>query len=55
MSSDASLSEFQHASDMDAGPEHSTKHELTEWLEEHGAGVLWEESPMSMRASNSKV
>jgi len=44
MSSDASLSEFQRASDMDAGPEHSTKHEVTEWLEEHGAGVLWEES-----------
>jgi len=42
--SDASLSEFQRASDIDAGPEHSTKHELTEWLDGHGAGVLWEES-----------
>jgi len=27
-----------------AGPEHSTKHKLTQWLSEHGAGVLWEES-----------
>jgi len=44
MSSDTSLSEFQRASDIDAGPEHTTKHELTEWLDDHGAGVLWEES-----------
>lgn len=44
MSSDTSLSEFQRASDIDAGPEHMTKHELTEWLDDHGAGVLWEES-----------
>lgn len=28
----------------DAGPEHTTKHELTQWLKSHGAGVIWEES-----------
>ena len=44
MSSDTSLSEFQRASDIDAGAEHTTKHELTKWLHDHGAGVLWEES-----------
>ena len=27
-----------------AGPEHTSKHELTQWLESHGAGVIWEES-----------
>lgn len=26
------------------GPEHSAKHEFTEWLESHGATVWWEES-----------
>jgi len=32
------------ATSVDAGPEHTTKHELTEWLSDHGAGVLWEEA-----------
>jgi hypothetical protein len=27
-----------------AGPEHTTKHELTQWLKSHDAGVIWEES-----------
>lgn len=26
------------------GPEHTSKHELTQWLKSHGAGVIWEES-----------
>lgn len=26
------------------GPEHTTKHELTQWLEDHGAVVFWEQS-----------
>lgn len=26
------------------GPEHEAKHKLTEWLEDHGAAVWWEES-----------
>jgi len=26
------------------GPEHETKHELTQWLKSHGAGVIWEEA-----------
>lgn len=29
---------------VDAGPEHTAKHELTEWLHKHGVGVYWEES-----------
>jgi hypothetical protein len=29
--------------ESDVGPEHQSKHELTEWLEDHGAGVIWEE------------
>ncbi|AFH21801.1 hypothetical protein OSG_eHP9_00140 [environmental Halophage eHP-9] len=28
----------------DAGPEHTAKHELTEWLHKHGIGVYWEET-----------
>lgn len=31
-------------SEIDAGPEHKTKHELTTWLRDHGAGVFWEEA-----------
>jgi hypothetical protein len=27
----------------DPGPEHEKKHELTQWLKSHGAGVIWEE------------
>jgi len=27
-----------------AGPEHTSKHELTQWLQSHNAGVIWEES-----------
>jgi len=38
------LDEFTTASDLQAGPEHKTKHELTEWLESHDAGVFWEEA-----------
>jgi len=39
-----SLDEFTSASDLQPGPEHESKHELTEWLESHGAGVFWEEA-----------
>jgi len=39
-----SLDEFTSANDPQPGPEHESKHELTEWLESHGAGVFWEES-----------
>lgn len=28
----------------DAGPEHTAKHDVTEWLTDHGADVWWEES-----------
>lgn len=28
----------------DVGPEHNAKHKLTEWLQDHGATVWWEES-----------
>jgi hypothetical protein len=32
------------ASSGDAGPEHNAKHEVTQWLEDHGATVWWEET-----------
>jgi hypothetical protein len=38
------LDGFIPAGKMDAGPEHETKHELTQWLKNHGAGVFWEEA-----------
>lgn len=42
--SDPQLADFQPASAMaDIGSEHETKHELTNWLESHGATVWWEE------------
>ena len=37
------LDEFSSASEIQAGPEHTAKHELTEWLKSHDAGVFWEE------------
>lgn len=37
------ISEFTNSSQTDAGPEHSSKHQLTKWLKKNGAGVLWEE------------
>jgi len=40
MSADAQAS----TQSSDVGPEHSAKHELTQWLKSHGAGVLWEEA-----------
>jgi hypothetical protein len=42
--SNQSLSEFTPGNEGSAGPEHQSKHGVTEWLKEHGAGVLWEES-----------
>lgn len=38
------LSDFTPASEVGASPEHQSKHELTQWLKAHGAGVLWEEA-----------
>lgn len=35
--------EFKTAGEMNAGPEHTTKHKLTKWLKDCGAGVFWEE------------
>lgn len=37
-------SEAQSGEAVNVGPEHRTKHELTEWLKDHGAAVFWEES-----------
>jgi hypothetical protein len=38
------LAEFTPARELSANPEHQSKHELTQWLKAHGAGVLWEEA-----------
>jgi len=37
------LDEFAETGTPDPGPEHRTKHELTQWLESHGGRVFWEE------------
>lgn len=37
------LDEFAETETPDPGPEHRTKHELTQWLESHGGRVFWEE------------
>ena len=37
-------SEAKSGEAVNAGPEHETKHEFTQWLKSHGAAVLWEES-----------
>ena len=35
---------MSEANEVNAGPEHSAKHEITQWLEDHGAQVWWEET-----------